>query len=126
MKFETSQTGDAQRTPVSFDVGQESVAAVFSYDEGTDVYIEQEIPGPGATNQGLRVLRSRADVAGLHLVLEGLGGRSYPLLVRGPHQLLEIAGVRVTKRSPNQELVVQFEGPPDTYIRREVTIPFRK
>ncbi len=126
VKFETSQTGDVQRAPVSFDMGQESVEVLFSYDEGTDVYMQQEIPAPGTVNQGLRVLRSRADVAGLHLVLEGLGSRSYPLFVRGPHQLLEIAGVRVTKDSANQELVVQFEGPADTYIRRDVTIPFRK
>jgi glycogen debranching enzyme len=125
VKFETSQTGDVQRAPVSFDMGQESVEVVFSYDEGTDVFIEQEIPAPGAINQGLRVLRSRADVAGLHLVLEGLGGRSYPLFVRSPHQLLEIAGVRVTNRSANQELVVHFEGQADTYVRREVNIPFR-
>src|SRR6266542_735753 len=126
VKFETSQTGDAQRTRVSIDVGQESVKIVFSYDEGTDVYTEQEIPGPGTMNQGLRVLRSRADATGLHLVLEGLGGRSYPLPVRGPHQLLEIAGVRVTNGSANQGLIVQFEGPVDTYVRRELTIPFRK
>lgn len=124
-KFETSQTGDTQRAPVTFDVGQESVEVVFSYDEGTDVYTEQEIPGPGTMNQGLRVLRSRADVAGLHLVLEGLGGRSYPLLVRGPHQLLEIAGVEVKNRSADQQLLVQFQGPPDNYVRRELTIPFR-
>jgi glycogen debranching enzyme len=126
VKFETSQTGDVQRTPISFDMGQESVEVVFSYDEGTDVYVQQEIPAPGTVNQGLRVLRSRADAAGLHLVLEGLGGRFYSLFVRGPHQLLEIAGVQVTKGSANQELVVQFEGPADTYIRRDVTIPFRK
>jgi hypothetical protein len=125
VKFEMSHTGDVQRTPVSVDMGQESVEIVFRYDEGTDVYTEQEIPAPGAMNQGLRVLRSRADATGLHLVLEGLGGRSYPLLVRGPHQLLEIAGVRVTDRSPNQELAVQFEGPADNYVRREITIPFR-
>ncbi|MDQ2976284.1 MAG: GH116 family glycosyl hydrolase [Acidobacteriota bacterium] len=125
VKFEMSQTGDVQRTPVSFDVGQESVEVVFTYDEGTDVYIEQEIPAPGIMNQGLRVLRSRADATGLHLVLEGLGGRSYPLFVRGPHQLLETAGVRVTNRGANQELAVQFEGPADSYSRREVTIPFR-
>src|SRR6266508_965749 len=55
VKFKTSQTGDTQRTPVSIDVGQESVKIVFSYDEGTDVYTEQEIPGPGTMNQGLRV-----------------------------------------------------------------------
>ena len=126
VKFETSQTGDAQRTPVSFDVGPESAQVIFSYDEGTDVYVEQEIPAPGTMNQGLRVLRSRADVAGLHLLVEGLGGRSYPLLVRGPRQMLETAGIRITNRGANQELVVQFDGPVDTYIRREVTIPFRK
>ena len=126
VKFETSQTGDVQRTPVSFDVGQETVEVVFRYDEGTDVYIEQEIPAPGTMNQGLRVLRSRADATGLHLVLEGLGGRSYPLLVRGPHQLLEIAGVRITNRGANQELAVQFEGSADNYNRREVTLPFGK
>ena len=125
MKFETSQSGDVQRAPVSFDMGQESAEVIFSYDEGTDVYTEQEIPAPGAMNQGLRVLRSRADIAGLHLVLEGLGGRSYSLRVRGPYQLGEIAGVRVTNRSANQELNVQFGGPADNYVRREVTIPFR-
>jgi hypothetical protein len=101
------------------------VEVIFSYDEGTDVYMEQEIPGPGTMNQGLRVLRSRADVTGLHLVLEGLGGRSYALRVRGPHQLIDVTGVRVTNRGANQELLVQFEGPADTYVRREVTIPFR-
>jgi glycogen debranching enzyme len=125
VKFERSNTGDVQRTPVSFDVGRQNVEVVFSYDEGTDVYMEQEIPGPGTMNQGLRVLRSRADVRGLHLVLEGLGGRSYALRVRGPHQLIDVTGVRVTKRGANQELLVQFEGPADTYVRREVTIPFR-
>lgn len=127
VKFETSQTGDAQRTPVSFDVGQQSVQVIFSYDEGTDVYVEQEIPAPGTMNQGLRVLRSRAEGTGLHLVLEGLGSRSYSLLVRGPYQLGEIAGVRVKPiRGAKQELIVQFEGPADTYVRRELTIPFRK
>jgi len=126
VKFKTSQTGDVQVVPVSFDMDQESVEVVFSYNEGTDVYVEQEIPGPGTMNQGLRVLHSRADVAGLHLVLEGLGGRYYPLLVRGPHQLLETAGVRVTNRGANQELLVQFEGPADSYVLREVSMPFRK
>jgi hypothetical protein len=125
VKFETSQSGDVQKAPVSFDMGQESVEVIFRYDEGTDVYTEQEIPAPGAINQGLRVLRSRADIAGLHLVLEGLGGRSYALFVRSPKELLEAPGLRVTKRGANQELIVQFEGPPDAYIRREVTLPFR-
>ncbi|HUS10382.1 MAG TPA: GH116 family glycosyl hydrolase [Pyrinomonadaceae bacterium] len=126
VKFESSQTGDTRRTPVTIEVGQQSVEVVFRYDEGTDVYTKQEIPPPGAMNQGLRILRSRADVAGLHLVLEGLGGRSYTLQVRGPHQLVETAGVRLTSRGTNQEMAVHFEGAADTYVRRELTIPFRK
>ncbi|HSE25045.1 MAG TPA: GH116 family glycosyl hydrolase [Pyrinomonadaceae bacterium] len=126
VKFEVSQTGDAQSAVVSFDLDQQSIEVVFTHDEGTDVYMEPEIPAPGTKSQGLRILRSRADVAGLHLVLEGVGGRLYTLLVRSPHQLLETAGVKVrTNRGANQELSVQFEGPADTYIRREVTIPFR-
>ena len=126
VKFESSQTGDAQRTPVTIEVGQQRMEVIFSYDEGTDVYMKQEIPPAGAMNQGLRILRSRADVTGLHLVLEGLGGRSYPLQVRGPHELVETAGVRLTPRGANQDLVVQFEGQADTYVRRKLTIPFRK
>jgi glycogen debranching enzyme len=126
VKFEKSRTGDIQRTPVSFDMDQHRVEVVFSYDEGTDVYAEQEIPTPGAISQGLRILRSRADVAGLHIVLEGLGGRTYHLFVRSPQQLLEIPGVPVTTHGANQELLVQFESPADKYVRREVTIPFRQ
>lgn len=126
VRFAPAQTGDLQSAVVSFDLDQQSVAVVFNYDEGTDVYLEPEIPAPGIQNQGLRVLRSRADVGGLHLVLEGLGGRSYALLVRSPHQLVEAAGVKVrTNRNADQELSVQFEGPADTYSRREVSIPFR-
>ncbi|MFN2516649.1 MAG: amylo-alpha-1,6-glucosidase [Pyrinomonadaceae bacterium] len=126
VKFKTSQKGDAQSAAVSFDVDQ-SAEVVFTYDEGTDVYVEQQIPPPGTRSQGLRVLRSRADGTGLHLVLEGLGSRSYSLLVRGPYQMGETAGVTVKPiLGAKQELVVQFEGPADTYVRRELTIPFRK
>ena len=126
VNFEKFRTGDTQRASVSFDADRQSVEVVFRYDEGTDVYVDQEIPVPGAQSQGLRVLRSKAEAAGLHLVFEGLAGRSYTLPVRSPHQLAEIAGVRITNRSANQELIVQFEGPADTYVRRELTIPFRK
>jgi glycogen debranching enzyme len=126
VKFETSQTGNVQKVQVSLDMDAESGKVVFRYDEGTDVYVEQEMPAPGSMNQGLRVLRSQADVVGLHLLLEGLGGRSYPLLVRGPHQLVETSDVRVTNRGALQELIVQFDGPTDTYVRRDVTIPFGK
>ena len=82
---------------------------------------------PGAQSQGLRILRSTADVAGLRLVLEGLGGHSYILFVQSPQQLGETAGAKVrTNNTSQQELIVEFEGPPDTYVRRELTLPFRR
>jgi hypothetical protein len=127
VRFETSQTGDVQRTPVSFDVGQQPVDVVFSYDEGTEVYIEQEIPAPGAQSEGLRILRSRADQDALHLVLEGIGGHSYALNVRTPRKLGEVSGTSMKADGPfATRLVVAFSGSADTYVRRELTIPLHR
>jgi glycogen debranching enzyme len=125
--FETSYTGDSQTASVSFDLDQQSAKVIFNYDEGTDVYLEQDLPAAGGRSQGLRVLRSKAEVAGLHLVLEGLAGGSYRLLVRSPLQLDEIAGVKVrTIDNAAQELMVDFGGASESYVRRDMTIPFRK
>jgi len=125
--FEASRIGDTQIASVSFDLDRQNAEVVFSYDEGTDVYLEQEIPAPGARNQGLRILRSTADAAGLRLVLEGLGGRSYILHVRSPRQLSAPLGVRLeTKPNSNHELSVKFDGPPDIYVQQQLTIAFRK
>ena len=127
VQFETSRTGDVQRTPVSFDLAQESVEVVFSYDEGTDVYVEQEIPAPGAHSNGLRVLRSHADQDALHLLLEGIGGQSYTLHLRTPYQVGEVSGAKLeTDAGSAKRLLVAFDGPTDTYVRRELTIPLRR
>jgi hypothetical protein len=96
---------------------------VFNYDEGTDVYVEQQTPLPGATNQGLRVLRARADADSLRLTLEGLGGRSYALRARSARRLGETGGVKITEiEGQDAQLTVSFDGPQDDYIRREVVI----
>jgi hypothetical protein len=125
-KFSSSITGDLQRAEVILDVDQPTIDVVFTYDEGTDVFAEQEIPLPGAQSEGLRILRSRADRDTLHLVLEGLGGRSYRLNVRSPHQIGEVSGViKETGEANATRLVIAFDGPSETYIRRELTIPLR-
>src|SRR5262249_42364069 len=88
-RFNTQRLGDVMRAEVTIaDVG-EVTEVVYSYDEGTDVYAKAQTPQPGARNQGLRILRSWADASALHLRLEGLGGRSYPLGVRSSKRLGE-------------------------------------
>ena len=127
VKFAAARLGDIQRVEVNIEVNQRDVEVIYEYDEGTEVYVEREASAPGAQSVGLRVLRSRADAAGLHLLVEGLGGRSYALPVRTPHQLVEIDGVRIkTNPSSDGELIITFAGVGDAYVRREITIPFKR
>jgi hypothetical protein len=125
IQFQTSQIGDRQNALVNFEMREQSVEVVFVYDEGSDVYLTPEIPAPGAESQGLRVLRSIAQVDRLRLVLEGRGGRTYKLFVRTPHQLAETTEVKVGKSDgPDQELMIEFNGSPDSYTRLDLTVPF--
>jgi glycogen debranching enzyme len=125
VKFALKPLGDRQFVEVSISAVQPSAEIVFTYDEGTDVYIEPEALQPGASNQGLRILRSRADANALHLTLEGLGGRSYSLKALSPRRLVETSDAPVkstTAREP-QAVTVVFEGSANVYFRRELTIP---
>ncbi len=123
-KFNVRRTGDVQRAEVIVESPPPAVEVTFTYDEGTDVYAEPGPLKPGAHSEGLRIIHSRADTSALHLTLEGLGGRSYPLRVRTPRRLGETSRVTI-KWSTGQdpELFVTFDGPPDAYVRRELTIP---
>ncbi|MFN2511911.1 MAG: amylo-alpha-1,6-glucosidase [Pyrinomonadaceae bacterium] len=127
VEFARKSIGDIQRAEVTFDVTQEPILVIYSYDEGTEVFADQEIPAPGAPSKGLRILRSRADEDALHLVLEGIGGRSHALSVRTPHQLGEVSGATVeTGTNSATRLLVAFDGPTGTYFRRELTIPLQR
>jgi glycogen debranching enzyme len=123
--FQTSRIGDRLRALVNFEMREQSVEVTFIYDEGSDVFVKPEIPPPGAESEGLRVLRSIAQVNGLRLLLEGRGGRTYKLFVRSPNQLGETAGVKRGKTDgPDQELMIEFKGQPDDYSRLDLTVPF--
>ena len=123
--FQTSRIGDRQRAVVNFEMHEPSVSIIFVYDEGSDVYVRPEIPAPGAESQGLRVLRSIAQDNGLRLLLEGRGGRTYRLFVRSPHQVAGTTGVKVIRNDgSDQELILEFQGSPDNYSRRELTLTF--
>ena len=125
-KFEIRRTGDVQRVEVNVNAEAPISEIIFAYDEGTDVYVEREALRPGASNEGLRVLRSRADAGALHLTVEGLGGRAYELKVRTPHRAGETSGVKVIEEAGRDaKLLVSFEGPTDAYVRRELIIPLR-
>jgi hypothetical protein len=126
-KFELESEGDVQRAVVGIEAYGPTVEMVFAYTEGTDVYIVPESLAPGAQSTGLRILRSRAEPEALHLLLEGLGGRSYVVLARTPHKLGQTGGVTVqADGSSDQRLTVAFDGPPDVYVRRELTIPIQR
>jgi glycogen debranching enzyme len=123
-RFKLTQLGDIQRAEISFDVTL-LAKVVFNYDEGTEVYVVPESLKPAQNNQGIRVLRSRPDTNALRLVVEGAGGRSYTLGVRSPRRLGDANGVKVSRASgsPDQQLLITFDGPRDTYVRREIIMP---
>ncbi|MBA2647673.1 MAG: amylo-alpha-1,6-glucosidase [Pyrinomonadaceae bacterium] len=122
-KFNVTRAGDIQRAEVVVDNAPENIEAVFTYDEGTDVYVQTPPLKPGAHSEGLRVLRARADANALRLTLEGRGGRSYALCVRTPRRLGESGVTAKQIDGGDYELLVAFDGTPGIYGRRELTIP---
>jgi glycogen debranching enzyme len=123
-KFEIRRTGDVQRVEVNVNAEPPITEINFTYDEGTDVYVERGALQPGASSGGLRVLRSHAEANALRLTLEGLGGHTYELRVRTPRRVGETNGVRVIEAAGRDvKLLVSFEGSGDAYVRRELVIP---
>jgi hypothetical protein len=126
-QFERKITGDVQRAEVGVAVHEPAVEITFTYDEGTEIYLLPDALEPGAQSTGLRILRERADDKTLHLLLEGVGGHTYTMHARTPNQLGSADGVTVQRNgSSDPQLTVAFEGPSDSYVRRELTIPIQR
>lgn len=125
VRFAMRREGDVQIAEATLEGVSHRTEAVFEFDEGTEVAWRVDAPEPGATSQGLRVLRSRAEASGLRLVLEGLAGRTYALRVRSARRPGAVAGVTVARSGRDWELVVRFEGTPNEYVRRDLAIPLR-
>jgi hypothetical protein len=117
--------GDVQRARVDVPAGAGPRRVVFIYDDGTDVFARVEPPARGATSEGLRILRARAEASSLHLTLEGLAGRTYRLGVRTPRHVGGAAGVTVTPAPRGAELAVSFDGNGDAYVTRRIDLPLR-
>ena len=122
--FKMIPIGDVQQAQILLASPPPRSSIAIDYVEGSDVYTEISPPAPGAENTGLRILRSTASKGTLRLVLEGRGGRSYPLFVRTSRRIGEVPGVTLTpRRGGETQAVVAFEGPPSEYVRREIVMP---
>jgi hypothetical protein len=120
---QTERVGDEQRARVTIDPDAPATDVVFTLDdEGTDVEAAPIAPAAGASNEGLRLLRAWADARALHLIVEGVGGRSYVVRVRSSHRVSATAGVALLPaEGAIQRLDIAFEG--TGYVRRDVTVP---
>lgn len=126
-QFEMKSGGDVARAEVNVESEGRTVEAVFTYTEGTDIYLVPESLTPGARSEGLRILRSRAAPDALHLMLEGRGGRTYAVRLRTPYKIGQPNGATVrTDGGSDPQLLIAFEGPPHLYVRRDLTIPLRR
>lgn len=124
--FETSRAGNLQRAAVQLEPTSEA-EIVYRYDEGTEVYMRHEEPAAGARSQGLRILRSRPAYGMLHLVLEGLGGRTYSLSVRTPYRVEATEGVRIERSEAGDTVLhVSFDGPSGEYQQRSLQLPLQE
>ena len=119
--------GDIQRVETTVDTAAAPTEVVFSGDAGTEVYVDPQAIQPGADNRGLRMLSARADERVLRLVVEGRGGRAYPVTVRTSHRLGAAENVAALPPAAGlQRIEIRVPGRDTEYIRREVVIPFAR
>jgi hypothetical protein len=123
-RFAVTRGVEIQRVDVPVQEVSTNTEVTFTYDEGSDVYVDSREIVAGQTSDGLRVLRSHAEAPTLRLLLEGRGGRSYTLHVRSPGRLGQAEGVTLRNtKGADQKIEIAFGGDPDTYVRREIALP---
>jgi glycogen debranching enzyme len=121
------RVGDVQYAEVAVDLPPGASTIELSIEEGSDVEVELEPPAPGARSEGLRLLRVRAEPAGLRIVAEGRGRRTYAVRLHSPRRPLAAGdGVTVHASGATPLVRIAFEGPPDTYVRREILLPLAR
>jgi len=121
--FDAARVGDEQRVSVIVNAAGQTTEVVYTLDDGTDVEAEPVPPLTGAVNQGLKLLRVEPGATALHLLVEGLGGRAYVLRVRSPRRVSAGDGVTaLAGEGHDQRIEIRFEGSPNEFVRREITL----
>lgn len=125
LAFRTRRVGDRQLVEAELrDTADTRVS--IEYTGGSDVWWPLETPEPGATSQGLRVLRSEAGRDALRLLVEGLPGRDYALFLRTPRRPQPPAGLPIdTLGAGRYRVTLRFEGQGEGYVRRALAIALR-
>ncbi|HEX8264997.1 MAG TPA: GH116 family glycosyl hydrolase [Pyrinomonadaceae bacterium] len=131
VNFNVQKIGDIQRAEIVLGNFENNLKIVYEYDEGMEVWIEFPPLAPGQTNQGLKIIRATASDANLHLILEGLAGRTYTLGFTGGGLVSGAEGVRTEQFSSGfnrsqGKIYVKFEGADNSFVRREITLPINR
>ena len=122
--FQIKQMGDIQQAEINFD-STASADIIYLLDDGTDVYWNTPNLQAGQENTGLRIIKSQAKADGLFLVLEGRGGQTYQLNAKSAKFLKAVDGVKISaSANGEQQLSVIFTGNPESYVKREIILPF--
>lgn len=111
--------GDIQRFGITAEFPEANTTAVFAVDGGTDVHARAEFSDPGARSQQIRVVRSAVKNGVLELVVDGVAGQSYELVLTG--SVTPVAGTELTE---DGHLRVSFEAG-EGYVRRTLRLPLK-
>ncbi len=122
--FQIKQLGDIQQAEILFEATLAATEIIYLFDDGTDVYWNIPNLVAGQENNGLRIIKSQPRADGLFLVLEGRGGQTYDLNVKSPRLLKGADKIGFTAVLPTQQLKISFEGDQNSYVKREILVPF--
>lgn len=125
--FNLTKMGDVQRAEVVLENLTANTSVVFNYAEGAEVFYTPQNLEPAQRNQDLKIVRAFADDSGLHLIVEGLAGRSYTLGARSGFKLGAAENVQVEQNEGLfGKITVKFDGAENVFVRREILLPLTK
>ena len=91
IQFEIKRAGDVQRAEASSGTSEPTIEMVFTYTEGTDIYMVPESLTAGAQSTGLRICVRAPTVKLCASRSKGLGGATYAVRARTPYQFVRRA-----------------------------------
>jgi hypothetical protein len=122
--YQVRRQGDVQQVQVELPADALPARVVFFCDEGTEAYAPVVYPRPGASSEGLRLLRATAEPGALRLVVEGVPGREYTVHLRTTKDVGQADGAAVTRVEPGRStLRLRFQGAEGAYVRRSLLLP---